>query len=89
MHAYENMSTLPSLSVTKNSLYVMLNEVKHLYHEDPSLALRMTGRIVSGWQVTNIVTRWRYAKFSEAIVFFHHNVVNFEQFKLSIIFLST
>ena len=50
----------------KNSLYVMLNEVKHLYYEDPSLALRMTGRIVSGWQVTNIVTRWRYAKFPEA-----------------------
>jgi hypothetical protein len=26
---------------------VMLNEVKHLFHEDPSLALRMTSRIVS------------------------------------------
>ena len=55
MHAYENMSTLPCP-------YVMLNEVKHLYHEDPSLALRMTGNKYSD---TTAICQIFRSKFSQ------------------------
>ena len=49
-----------------NPLSVILNEVKNLYHKDPSLPLRMT-KVTEKHRMTKVAEKFRMTKVTEKL----------------------